>query len=112
MCSACGVLRAGPEWIDEVGDPADTAGGAALNPLAERQRRIALVNRLLTGSGVRLSEQGKKFIVRSATGRTELVDDLGHIWPAADLLVGAKMDPLGDEFLEALRGEKDDPAIS
>ncbi len=112
MCSACGILRAGPEWIDEIGNPAGTAGGTAPNPLAERQRRVALVNRLLTGSGVRLSEHGRKFILRSATGRTELVDDLGHIWPAADLLVGAKMDPLGDEFLEALRGDEDDSAIS
>lgn len=81
-----------------------------MNPLAERQRRIGLVNRLLTGSGARLSEQGKKFIVRSATGRTELVDDLAHIWPTADLLVGAKMDPLGEAFLETLTGDEDDSA--
>ena len=72
--------------------------------LAERQRRIALVNRLLARSGVRLSEQGRQLIVQSRTGRTKLVTDLAHVWAAADLLGRAGMDPLDEDFLAGLDG--------
>ena len=49
MCSACGILRGGVEWIDGVtGDDE-----APHKRLAERSRRMALINMLLEGSGVR-----------------------------------------------------------
>ena len=78
--------------------------------LAERQRRIALVNRLLAAGGVRLNEQGGQLIVRSATGRAKLVTDLAHVWAAADLLGRKEVDPLDEAFLTTLQASVGDSA--
>jgi hypothetical protein len=99
MCGACGILTGGPHWSDPVEGQAE-AGGATR--LVERQRRIALVNRLLAPSGMRLSEHGGQLVVRSPTGRTRLVNDLAHVWPAAESLGRARIDPLGNDFLASL----------
>ncbi len=90
MCSACGILQGGSDWIDGV---AGEAGAPHLR-LAERRRRMALVNMLLAGSGVSLSEHGRQLVVRSATGGTRLVTDLAHVWRAADELGRRRVDPL------------------
>jgi hypothetical protein len=90
MCSACGLLRGGPEWIDGVaGDEI-----ASDRRLAERRRRIALINMMLEGSGVKLTEHGRQLIVRGPTGTTRLVTELAHVWRAADELGRRKVDPL------------------
>ena len=87
MCSACGVLAGTPDW---------TEGGSerAANKLAERQRRIRLVNRLLEPSGVRLRDFGVRLVLQSATGRTRIVADLAHVWRAADEIGRRPVDPL------------------
>jgi hypothetical protein len=97
MCGACGILNGGPDWLDR-------ADGAAGPRLAERQRRIALVNRLLAPTGTRLTEQGRQLIVRGPTGRTKLVTDLAHVWAAADLVGPIGVDPLDEDFLASLEG--------
>ena len=91
MCGACGLLSGGPEWIEQ-------AGGR--NPVAERQRRIALVNRLLAGSNVKLAAQGRQYVVRSATGRSLFVPDLTHVWAAADAIGRRRVDPLAEPDAE------------
>ena len=90
MCGACGILRGGSDWIDGFGD----ADVSMRDRLAERRRRIALVNRLLDGTGVRLTEHGRQLIVRSATGSTRFVADLAHVWRCADEAGRLKADPL------------------
>ncbi len=102
MCGACGILGGGPDWVERVGDP-ETPGASGRTRLAERQRRMALVNRLLAAGGVRLSEQGSQLIVRSATGRAKLVTNLAHVWAAADLLGRKEVDPLDAAFLTTLK---------
>lgn len=102
MCGACGVLRGGSDWIDGV-------GGEALPPhrrMAERRRRIELVNMLLDGSGVRLAEYGRDIVVRGVTGATRIVPDLAHVWSAADALGRRTVDPLdpGRQFPSASHG--------
>ena len=62
--------------------------------LAERRRRITLINMLLEGSGVKLTEHGRQLIVRGPTGSTRLVTELAHVWRAADELGRRKVDPL------------------
>jgi len=71
--------------------------------LAERRRRMAIVNLLLQGSGVGLSQQGRQLIVRSATGSTRLVTDLAHVWRAADELGRQPIDPLSGSQLPLRR---------
>jgi hypothetical protein len=98
MCGACGILAGGADWTDPVEGPLD----AGRPRLAERQRRIALVNVILAFSGVRLAGQGGQLIVRSPTGRTKIVTDLAHVWPAAEWLGHATIDPLNDDVLAML----------
>jgi hypothetical protein len=90
MCSACGLLRGGAEWIEGVTDDKI----ASDRRLAERWRRMALINMMLEGSGVKLTEHGRQLIVRGPTGSTRLVTELAHVWRAADELGRRKVDPL------------------
>jgi hypothetical protein len=90
MCSACGILQNRSDWIDGFAGEAE----APHRRLAERRRRIALVNVLLDGSGVRLSEHGRLLVVRSATGSVRLVTDLAHVWRTVDELGRCRVDPL------------------
>jgi len=90
MCSACGILNNGFDWIDGT-------GAVELPPherLAERRHRIALVNMMLEGTGVRLTEHGRQLVVRSVTGKTRLATDLAHVWMAADEIGRGAADPL------------------
>lgn len=93
MCSACGILQSGLEWIDGV-------GGGKLLPherLAERRRRLELVNMVLEGTGVGLADHGRQLVVRSMTGKTRVATDLAHVWRAADEIGRRTADPLDPE---------------
>jgi hypothetical protein len=90
MCSACGLLRSGVEWSEGVTGDENVPD----RRLAERRRRITLINMLLEGSGVKLTEHGRQLIVRGPTGATRLVTELAHVWRAADELGRQKADPL------------------
>lgn len=90
MCSACGILQGGVDWVEGVG-----AGNAAPHDhLAERRHRLQLVNMMLEGSGVSLRGHGRQLVLRSATGATRLVTDLAHVWLAADEIGRRPADPL------------------
>ena len=80
MCSACGILQGGSDWIEGVGSD----DVAPHERLAQRRLRLQLVNMMLEGSGVTLAEHGRQLVVRSATGTTRLATDLAHVWRAAD----------------------------
>lgn len=86
MCGACGVLRGGPEWLECAGQGAPR--------IAERQKRLRLVNGMLAASGVKVSESGGKLVLRSMTGATRIVDDLAHVWRAVDEIGRRPADPL------------------
>lgn len=90
MCSACGILQGGVDWAEGVG----SGDAPPHDRLAERRRRLQLVNMLLEGSGVRLGEHGRQLVLRSATGATRLVTDLTHVWRAADEIGRRPADPL------------------
>ena len=94
MCSACGILRGGIDWTEAV----DGNKQLPHQRLAERRRRMALVNMLLEGSGVSLGEHGRQLVVRGPTGATRLVTELSHVWRSADELgrrVVDVLDPSG-----------------
>lgn len=91
MCGACGILGGTPDWVEGAG----RAAGAS--KIAERQRRIALVNGLLVTTGVRLRDFGGRLVLQSSTGRTRIVSDLAHVWKAAEEIGRRPVDPLWDE---------------
>jgi hypothetical protein len=90
MCSACGILQGGFDWVEGVGDDDVTPH----ERLAYRRQRLQLVNMMLEGSGVRLAEHGRQLVVRSATGTTRIVTSLAHVWLAADEIGRHPVDPL------------------
>lgn len=103
MCGACGILGGGPEWIDRVNNPDGIGHRDDLTVVAERQRRIGFVNLLLAGDGSRVMDFGAMTTVRGATGKTEVVESLMHVWSAADRVGSRLVDPLDPALLRRLR---------
>jgi hypothetical protein len=101
MCSLCGVLGGSEHWADAVAR--DGVYTRATDPVArrrERANRVRIANRILSHWRLKLSDwQGRSFLLSSPTGRTEIVDDLDHLWPAAERLSGGPIDPLSPEVI-------------
>jgi hypothetical protein len=109
MCSLCGVLGGNEHWADAVARPG--VYSRAADPLLrrrERADRVRIANRILAHWHLVLSDwQGASFVLATRTGRTELVEDLGHLWTAAERLIGCPIDPLSEEVMAAF-GVADD----
>jgi len=104
VCALCGVLGGAGHWTDQVHRPGLYA--AAADP-AERRRgralRVAAARHVLAHYRLGLADwQGSAFVLSTATGKSEIVDDLGHLWPAAERLLGRPCDPLDPDLLERL----------
>jgi hypothetical protein len=103
MCSLCGVLGANEHWTDAVareGVYSRTTDRVARR--RERSNRVRVANRILAHWRLQLSDwQGTSFLLSTPTGRTEIVDDLGHLWSAAEKLIGREIDPLAPEVIAA-----------
>jgi hypothetical protein len=104
MCSLCGVLGAEDHWTDAAARP--ETFGRARGPATRRQERfgrIVLANRILGHYRLSLSDfEGRSYVLRSATGRQELVPHLAGMWSAAEALAGRPFDPLDPGLLAAL----------
>jgi len=57
-------------------------------------------------SGVTVADwQGSAFVLSTATGKTEIVDNLVHLWIAAERLLGRPCDPLDAALIALMEGE-------
>jgi hypothetical protein len=64
---------------------------------------MRLLSRVLAHFGLTLTDwAGTQYVVRDAKGRSEIVPDLGSLWPAAERLAGRRLDPLEPGLLAAL----------
>jgi hypothetical protein len=53
--------------------------------------------------GLTLSDwQASSFILSTMTGKSEIVDNLTHLWSAAETLIGRPCDPLDPRLVERL----------
>jgi hypothetical protein len=104
MCSLCGILGANEHWTDAAArEDVYTRNADPMRRRRERAERVRLANRVLGLYGMRLSDwQGASFLLSTFTGKNEIVEDLGHLWPAAEKLSGRVCDPLADELLRQL----------
>ncbi len=106
MCALCGVLGGGGHWTDaaaRLGVFTRNVDSAARR--RERARRVAEANRVLAHYRLSLADwQGTSFLLSTATGKTEIVDNLGHLWSAAEKLAGRPGDPHDPAQLERLEG--------
>jgi hypothetical protein len=56
--------------------------------------------------GLKLDDWGgSKYVLRDGKGRSEIVQDLGSLWPAAERLAGLTLDPLEPGLMEMLSEE-------
>ena len=104
MCSLCGSLGGHEHWADAAArEGVYTRHADPIRRRRERADRVRLANRVLAFYGMRLSDwQGASFLLSTLTGKSEIVEDLGHLWPAAEKLSGRICDPLAAGLLEAL----------
>jgi hypothetical protein len=106
MCGLCGVLGGDDHWTSAVARPgvyarADSGAGRR----QERAHRVRTANLILRHYRLTLSDwQGTSYLLSSATGKTELVDNLAHLWPAAERLTGRPCDPLAPDLIAMLEG--------
>lgn len=104
MCALCGVLGGDGHWTDAASRPGVFTRNT--DPLQRRRERIARVagaNRILKIYGLALADwQGASFVLSTATGKSELVDNLAHLWATAEKLVGRPCDPLDPALIGRL----------
>ena len=104
MCALCGVIGGKTHWTD--GSPRPGAyhrAPTAPERRLERQERVKIVNRVLEPFRMTLSDwQGSAFLLSTATGKSEVVDDLTHLWVVAERLLGRDCDPLALGTIQAL----------
>jgi len=103
MCGLCGVLGAEVHWTDAAAQPEAFAGRAPQTRRQERLERIALTNRILRHFALKLGDfAGQSYVLRSATGRQEMVPHLVGMWRAAEKLAGRPCDPLDPALIAVL----------
>jgi hypothetical protein len=109
MCALCGVLGNADHWTDAIARPGVFSRNSdAAERRRERMRRVQGANRVLKFYGLKLSDwQGSAFLLSTATGKTEMVDHLAHLWIKAEKLTGRLCDPLDPALIERLEAARD-----
>ena len=104
MCSLCGVLGGNEHWSDAVARPGVyTRNVSPIQRRRERAHRVRVANQVLARFGMVLSDwQGTSFLLSTRTGASNIIADLGHLWPAAERLSGRFCDPLSLSLIETL----------
>ena len=114
MCVLCGQdFVAQVHWTDRHLEERARAAAPGSDPVAfqgdrrrDRVHRVVLTNEVLRHYGLKIDEWGgSKYVVRDRKGRSEIVQDLGSLWPAATRLAGRTLDPLDPTLRETLSGE-------
>ena len=108
MCALCGVLGGAGHWTEAVARPGVfTRTATTVERRRERAARVMQANAVLRYYRLTLSDwQGASFLLSTATGKTEIVDNLTHIWSAAEKLIGRPCDPLDPALLAELEGSR------
>jgi hypothetical protein len=104
MCALCGALGTSRHWTDAPPEPGLSARELeATQRRRERMRRVAAADRVLRHYHMTLADwQGSAFMLSTFTGKTEMVENLSHLWAAAERLIGRRCDPLDDALLASL----------
>lgn len=109
MCALCGVLGGEGHWTDAAARPGVfTRNVDSIQRRRERLHRVACAQRVLGHFGLTLSDwQGTSYVLSTATGKTEMVDNLAHLWSTAEKLVGRPCDPLDLALIRRLEAGHD-----
>ncbi len=115
MCVLCGRDFVGVHWTDRhvedralLSGPSGDSSGYQRDRRRDRAHRAALTNAVLRHYGLRVEDWGgSKYLLRDRKGRSEIVQDLGALWPAAARLAGRPLDPLDPALRRALSADDD-----
>ena len=110
MCILCGEFVTRIHWTEK---HAEDKARASIDAGAkdenrrdrrrERVRRAAVTNEVLRHYGLKVSDwSGTKYVLSDGKGRSELIQDLGSLWPVAQKLTGRSLDPLDPALHDAL----------
>jgi len=104
MCALCGVLGGGGDWTDAAARPGVfTRNVDSVQRRRERANRVACAQKVLSFYGLTLSDwQATSFVLSTLTGKSEIVDNLTHLWAAAEKLTGRPCDPLDPRLIDRL----------
>ena len=111
MCVLCGQdFVAQAHWTDRHVEDRARAAAPGSDPVEyqrdrrrDRLHRVVLTNEVLRHYGLHVGDwSGSKYVLRDRKGRSELVQDLGSLWPAAAKLAGRAPDPLDPALCKAL----------
>lgn len=106
MCILCGEFIEQVHWTDTERQKVDTvvAGQYQRERKRARNLRAKICSDILAGYSIKLKEwNNSKFIISNSTGKTRIIHDLGQVWQEAESFIGAPVDPLDPELLEALQ---------
>lgn len=100
MCGLCGALGGESHWSTNIEDPEQ----AHFARRRARAYRVALINRVLGPRRITIEDfQAASFVLATATGKREIVQDLGGVWLQAERMGGHELDPLDPAFLASLQ---------
>lgn len=107
MCVLCGESVMQIHWTDRKIAHGDTstviAGENQRSRQRDRHHRTRLTNKILRFYGLTVEDwSGSKYVLRDKKGRTEIIQDLGALWPAAEKLMGGPLDPLDPSLIGKL----------
>lgn len=103
MCGLCGLWGNTGHWSSASARAVSGGAASGLNPLRERALQVRLLDRVAGLVGARVEDwAGSSWIVRGASGATEIVDALPLVWPAIERLTGKPLDPMSDAVIERL----------
>lgn len=110
MCSLCGILGGNEHWADAVARPGVfTRNHDRVDRRRERANRLRVSNRILRLFAITISDwQGSQYVLQTHTGKSAIVEDLGHMWPAVEQLLGSQCDPLAISVIERLEAAGDE----
>lgn len=104
MCGLCAALNASRNWTDASGQSAFTQNGRPIAARDEREKRVRIINSVLSHYGLQVADWGgSSYVITTLSGKNANVYNLGGIWDAADGLVAEKViDPLDPVLLARL----------
>lgn len=103
MCSLCAALGGHRYWTDAAGHEAFRHNEGKVTRRGERERRVTLLNRVLSVYGLSISDWGgNSYVLHDRAGHRRNVYNLAGIWAEVDAMTDAVCDPLDSRLLETL----------
>ena len=100
MCGLCGVFAGSAHWTDHSASPGAEAQRTRRH---DRLHRVAIANKILKFYGLKLADwSGASYILSNQTGQSQIIADMGVLWPAAEALRKRGLDPLDERLIETI----------